>query len=150
MDLLSINKSVLNGLISAPPSKSYSHRLLIASLLCKENCKVNNISFSNDIIASINCIKALGKDVVIEKNSVNILNSNKKLDDTLFFDCLESGSTLRFFIPIALLSKKKLVFIGSERLIQRGIGIYEDIFKEQNISLIKEKDRFFSIFQTLR
>lgn len=141
-EVVKINKSIACGVLNAPPSKSYAHRLLIASMLSNDNCIVNNISMSNDIIASINCIKALGKDVIINKDSINVISSNKELDDELVFDCLESGSTLRFFIPIACLSGKKLIFKGSKRLIERGIGVYEDIFKKQNISLIKEEDRY--------
>ena len=140
--IIKINKSIASGCVSAPPSKSYAHRMLIASLLSNENCVVKNVSMSNDIIASINCIKALGKDVVISKDCIYVNNGNNVLNDELVFDCLESGSTLRFFIPIACLTGKKLIFKGSKRLIERGIGVYEEIFKKQNISLIKEEDRY--------
>lgn len=142
METIRINKSSASGIVQAPPSKSYSHRLLIAGLLSNKTSKISNISMSNDIIATINCIKALGKNVYIENDSITIEESHKELDKELFFDCLESGSTIRFFIPIALLTNKKLIFTGSERLIERGIGVYEEIFKKQNISLIKENNQF--------
>lgn len=142
MGVIRINKSIGSGIISAPPSKSYAHRLLIASLLSKEECSVKNIAMSNDIIATLNCVKALGKKVEIKDDCITLKNINCGLNDELEFDCLESGSTLRFFIPIALLSGKKLIFKGSKRLIERGIGVYEEIFKKQNIKFIKESDRF--------
>lgn len=142
MGVIRINKSIGSGIISAPPSKSYAHRLLIASLLSKEDCSVKNIAMSNDIIATLNCVKALGKKVEIKEDCIVLKNVDCVLNDELEFDCLESGSTLRFFIPIALLSKKKLIFKGSKRLIERGIGVYEEIFKKQNIKFIKESDRF--------
>ena len=131
MEKIRINKSSASGIVQAPPSKSYSHRLLIAGLLSNKTSKISNISMSNDIIATINCIKALGKNVYIENDSITIEESHKELDNELYFDCLESGSTIRFFIPIALLTNKKLIFTGSERLIERGIGVYEEIFKKQ-------------------
>ncbi len=142
MGVIRINKSIGSGIISAPPSKSYAHRLLIASLLSKEECSVKNIAMSNDIIATLNCVKALGKKVEIKDDRILLKNVDCDLNDELEFDCLESGSTLRFFIPIALLSGKKLIFKGSKRLIERGIGVYEEIFKKQNIKFIKESDRF--------
>lgn len=142
MGVIRVNKSIGSGIISAPPSKSYAHRLLIASLLSKEECSVKNIAMSNDIIATLNCVKALGKKVEIKDDCITLKNINCGLNDELEFDCLESGSTLRFFIPIALLSGKKLIFKGSKRLIERGIGVYEEIFKKQNIKFIKESDRF--------
>ena len=142
MGVIRINKSVGSGIISAPPSKSYAHRLLIASLLSKEECSVKNIAMSNDIIATLNCVKALGKKVEIKDDCITLKNEIFKLNNELEFDCLESGSTLRFFIPIALLSGKKLIFKGSKRLIERGIGVYEEIFKKQDIKFIKEEDKF--------
>lgn len=140
-----INKSVANGIIQAQPSKSYAHRLLIASSLTKEQCIISNVIISNDILATLNCIKTLGKDVTItgdNKKTIIIKNNdnyNIMEKEELIFDCLESGSTLRFFIPIALLLNKTVIFTGTEKLISRGIKIYEDICEKQNIEIEKEK-----------
>lgn len=142
-----INKSIANGIIDAQPSKSYAHRLLIASSLCDDECVISNVVLSNDILATINCIKTLGKEVIItgeDKKTVNIKNNpnfNINEQDELVFDCLESGSTLRFFIPIALLLNKKVIFKGTEKLLSRGISVYENICEKQNIQIIKEKDK---------
>ena len=57
-----INKSIAKGTVKAQPSKSYAHRLLIASALSKEESVIKNVVMSNDILATINCIKALGKE----------------------------------------------------------------------------------------
>lgn len=138
-----INKSIAKGTIKAQPSKSYAHRLLIAGALSKEESVIGNVILSNDIIATINCIKALGKDVIIngDKEKTIIIKNNDSFNiddqDEIIFDCLESGSTLRFFIPIALLLNKKVTFKGTEKLISRGIQIYEDICNNQNIKVIK-------------
>lgn len=136
-----INKSIANGCIKAQPSKSYAHRLLIASLLSNSDCVIENIILSNDILETIECIRVLGRDVIINDNKV-IINVRKDFDinscDELVFNCNESGSTFRFFIPIALTYGKKVIFKGSKRLIERGIGVYEDICFNQNIECIKE------------
>lgn len=144
--LVTINKSIANGIIDAQPSKSYAHRLLIAACLSQEDSIIRNVVLSNDILATINCIKTLGKEIIIEgdyKKTIYIKNDNTfniNDYDELVFNCLESGSTLRFFIPIALLLNKRVKFVGTEKLISRGIQVYEDICINQGIEIIKEKD----------
>ena len=144
---VTINKSVAKGIVQAQPSKSYAHRLLIASALTNEESTIENVVLSNDILATINCIKALGKDVIIKGEYIKTIiiknNDNFNIDnkEEIIFDCLESGSTLRFFIPIALLLNKKVIFKGTKKLISRGIQIYEDICATQNIEIIKEEDK---------
>lgn len=135
-----VNKSQALGYVIAPPSKSYAHRLLIVAALSKGLCKIENVALSEDILATINCLKTLGKKVIIDGNTIFIDNLiSHDLEDTLIFDCNESGSTLRFFIPIALTTGKKVIFKGSKRLIERGIGPYEEICQKQNIKVeIKE------------
>ena len=127
-----IEKSIARGKINAPPSKSYAHRLLICAALAKGKSKVNGIIDSEDMRATLSCISALG--VKFEKNgdSVSIFGGQIS-NENATFDCLESGSTLRFFIPIALAFKEKSTFVGTERLINRGITVYEEAFKSQNI-----------------
>ena len=126
-----IKKSKLNGEVIAPPSKSYSHRYLIASMLSDNESVISNIFFSDDVLATLNCINAMGKRYLINDNSITILDK-KTNNDIPVFDCNESGSTLRFFIPIALSKYEKVIFKGSERLLKRGISIYEEILKDEN------------------
>ncbi len=143
---VNIMPSIASGEIIVPPSKSYAHRMLIASSLSNEESVIRNIVLSKDIEATIDCIKTLGKDVLIEDDDVNKKITIKtkytfnQLGDELIFNCNESGSTLRFFIPIALLTGKKVIFKGTEKLISRGIFPYEKICSEQGIEVIKEKD----------
>ena len=144
--IVEISKSLANGCIKAQPSKSYAHRMLIAAGLSKNDCVVENVVLSNDILATINCLKTLGKEIEITGDYIKtiIIKNNNSFDidniDELVFDCLESGSTLRFFIPVALLLNKKVIFRGSEKLISRGIKVYEDICIKQGIEVIKEKN----------
>lgn len=136
--------SVAKGVIKAQPSKSYAHRLLIAAALSNEESIIKNVVLSNDIKATIDCIRALGKTVEIIDDEIKIKNNNSfdiSSQDEIVFNCLESGSTLRFFIPIALLLDKKVTFTGSKKLLSRGIKIYEDICEKQNITIIKEENK---------
>jgi 5-enolpyruvylshikimate-3-phosphate synthase len=75
-----IYKSTASGTVVAPPSKSYAHRMLICAGLSNHECKVENIQLSNDIIATLNCLKALGVDSRYDETSktVYIKPSGKK------------------------------------------------------------------------
>lgn len=125
-----IKKSKLKGSLTTRPSKSFAHRYLIASALSDSENTISNVDFSNDIIATLNCIHAYGKKHFREfdKHIVRFTSeSTKNFNPT--FDCNESGTTLRIFMPIAMQKYEKTNFIGSDRLIERGVDIYEQIFK---------------------
>lgn len=132
-----LKKGVLNGIISAPPSKSYSHRYLIASLLSNDKCEVSSLFFSDDIKATLSCVESFGGKYEILDDKVIIYGNNNYYINNPVFNCNESGSTLRFLIPIALSKYDNVTFVGTERLISRGIDIYEKIFNFQNIQIIK-------------
>ena len=109
----------LNGSITAPPSKSQAHRLIIAAFLSGEKCTVNNVSYSDDIKATIDCCRKLGADAQCLENSVVFHGYNK--NETTLLDCHESGSTLRFMLPIAAALGGNHKFTGRGRLPQRPI-----------------------------
>ena len=130
-----ITKSSAHGSCYAPPSKSMSHRYLIAAALSNQKSTVKNIAYSQDIKATLQCLSAMGIDFNVNKDSIDFSGNKKSIDaNEIIFDCNESGSTLRFFIPIALTLNKKAKFLGSETLIHRPMTVYEDICKQQNIS----------------
>lgn len=131
-----IKKGKLNGIIDAIPSKSYLHRYLIASILTNKKCvlKVNTKYLSNDIYASLSCIKALGVDYEIKEDEI-ILNPLIKKEDIPVLDVLESGSSLRFFIPLSLCIYDKVIFKLSKRLMERGIDGYNDLFTSNDIKV---------------
>ena len=137
--IINIKKlNTLRGTVSAPPSKSFAHRYLIASALSDIESIISNVDFSNDIVATLNCIHAYGKKHFrdFEKHTVHFSNeSTKNFEPT--FDCKESGTTLRVFMPIALQKYEKTNFIGSDRLMERGVDVYEKSFKY--ISFTKDK-----------
>ncbi|MBQ8344209.1 MAG: 3-phosphoshikimate 1-carboxyvinyltransferase [Clostridia bacterium] len=135
-----IEKSVARGRVSAPPSKSYAHRLLICAALSGGKTRVDGIALSQDIYATLDCLSALGASYKIEESSVIFEKSDGFFADGKVFLCRESGSTLRFFIPIALAYGGEFTFKGAPRLIARGISVYEQICKEQNISVSYTED----------
>ena len=126
---VSIKKGKAEGVVLAPPSKSAAHRYLICAALAGKG-KISNIAFSKDIEATLNCLKSLGAQFNICGNTVEFFGGLNP-QDNITLDCFESGSTLRFFIPIALCFNKKIKFIGSSRLFERPLSVYEDIAKEQ-------------------
>lgn len=134
-----INKSKYSGTINVPSSKSYSHRYLIAAMLSSNSSVVSNIYYSNDVMATLNCMSSFGCEYKKDSNSVTVFNNNKVLEDPVF-DCFESGSTLRFLIPISLTKYESVTFKGTDKLIERGIDVYEEILSKQNIQVIKNKD----------
>lgn len=128
-----INPSKAVGKVLAPPSKSMAHRALICGAL-SEKSVIKNLAFSKDIEATLNCLKSLGANVKISGNTVEIggLKPNE-IPEGAILDCNESGSTLRFLLPLCMAAQKKVVLKGAKRLFERPLGIYEDIAKQQDI-----------------
>ena len=135
-----IKPSIAVGEITAPPSKSYAHRLLICSALAKGVSTVNGVINSKDMEATLNCIKALGASYSKENDTVIVNSENSIKNEISEFYCNESGSTLRFFIPIALAFGGINKFYGTEKLLSRGLDVYYDICKSQGIKVTNELD----------
>ena len=135
-----VNPSKAEGTVKAPPSKSLAHRALISGAFTNGS-EITNIAFSKDISATLSCLESLGAEIEINKDSVKIgsLDLMNVKDNTELF-CNESGSTLRFMIPICLLTGKRITLKGAKRLFERPLGIYEDICKSQNILFDKKED----------
>lgn len=137
---VTVFKSTGHKKITVPGSKSYGHRILLAAFICSDKVKIKNIYLNDDIKTTLNCLKALGADININNGDVSVSSDIKNLKDGALLDCFESGSTLRFLIPIAFLSGKKLIFTGTQRLFERPLSIYELICKKDNILFKKEKN----------
>lgn len=122
--------SILKGQISAPPSKSMAHRYLLGAALSKEKCVLSGIDYSEDILASIDCLKALGAEITTENDVVTVNYGNFMNVRNPVLECRESGSTLRFFIPLALCLGTEVTLNGSTRLFERPLEIYEEICRD--------------------
>ena len=147
MTKVSITPTKLSGAVTVPPSKSVAHRAIIAAafavLQSGEPTTVRNIQLSEDIEATLNCIRNLGCD--FEHNpltgEVSIFAAKSGVDSDKMFDCGESGSTLRFFIPIALALGGKSIFTGRGRLLARPQTPYFEIFDKLGISYSYDSEK---------
>ena len=125
-----------NGTVLAPPSKSMAHRNLICAALSNGVSKVQHIELSQDILATMDCIRALGGKCEEQDGTVTVVGIFAKesvSEGGITFPCRESGSTLRFFVPISMLFAGKKKFLGSEVLLSRPMSVYEELCKEQGI-----------------
>ena len=130
---VTIYPSSPSGSVSAPPSKSMAHRLLVCAGLARGKSMIRGISFSEDILATIDCLKALGADVGIEGNCAEITGTDPEGTACAVLPCRESGSTLRFFIPVCALSSAETRLIGSDTLMKRPLVVYERLFSERGL-----------------
>lgn len=136
-----IEKTTYSGEISAPPSKSAAHRRLICAALANGKSVIHGISESEDMKATIDCIRALGATVEKDGDTVTVIGCDPKKREEATLNCRESGSTLRFFVPICLLSDKEATLNGSERLMSRPLEPYEEICVAQGMDyILTEKD----------
>ena len=122
-----------HGEVSVPTSKSVAHRMLICASLSKGKSVINNVTLSNDILATISCLKSLGAEIKVDNNTVTVIGIQKEKPEEVELDANESGSTLRFLIPLSSYLATKVNFKGSEKLISRPLKIYEELFEKENL-----------------
>lgn len=130
----------LRGAVTPPPSKSMAHRLLIAAALAQGESTIENIALSQDIEATLRCVEALGgswTQLGPGALRVNGIGENRVRTPLPALDCGESGSTLRFFLPIALAAAGGGVFTGRGRLMERPQQPYFDLFAEKGIRCVR-------------
>ncbi|WP_195468371.1 3-phosphoshikimate 1-carboxyvinyltransferase [Clostridium sp. D43t1_170807_H7] len=140
---LKINPSKLKGEVKIPPSKSMAHRAIICAALSDGLCIIENIDYSDDIIATIDAMNSLGAKIVKHKDHIKVIGvygSDEKAQETRVIDCNESGSTLRFLVPISLLFRGSSKFIGRGNLGKRPLTTYYNIFEKQGIKYSYEED----------
>ena len=130
-----IKADKLVGELSPPPSKSVLHRYIIASSLAKGISKIENISFSEDIIATIEAMKKLGAKIEKKDNYLLIdgRDTFKNLNENIEIDCNESGSTLRFLFPLSIVKENKVLFKGRGKLFKRPMTPYFQNFEKFKI-----------------
>ena len=136
MDALKIQNKRLNGEVLVPPSKSDAHRAIICASLSNGKSEIYNVDISKDILSTIEGMRKFGAEInIFEDNKYNKLeitgfkNNNENSEIT----CRESGSTLRFLIPLALVINNGGKFTGEGKLIERPLGVYYDIFNKMEV-----------------
>lgn len=139
---LKIYPSELKGEVKIPPSKSMAHRAIICAALSEGLCIIENIDYSDDIIATIDAMNSLGAKIVKHKDYIEVIGAygnDEKVKEARVIDCNESGSTLRFLVPISLLFKGSSNFIGRGNLGKRPLTTYYNIFERQGIQYSYEE-----------
>ncbi|MGB5823016.1 MAG: 3-phosphoshikimate 1-carboxyvinyltransferase [Proteocatella sp.] len=145
MKHIKLEPSKLKGQIKIPPSKSLCHRAIICASLSEGESRIQDFVMSEDMVATIGGMQVLGAKISQHSNpqdgtlELEINGGFKKSGEHI--DCIESGSTIRFLIPLALLDEGKITFDGRGKLTTRPLGPYKEILKKQNIDYIYEGDR---------
>lgn len=122
------------GTVAAPPSKSMAHRLLICAGLSQGTSRISGVDFNQDILATLDCLQALGVSCQVCGNTVTVTGADlKNACPTQPLCCRESGSTLRFFIPLALLCGEAVTFTGTQKLLSRPLGVYAQLCQERGL-----------------
>lgn len=138
---IEIRPSAARGSVKAPPSKSMAHRLLICAGLAAGESRISGIAPSQDVLATLDCLGAIGADCRYEGDTVTVRGidaAHMQINGALV--CRECGSTLRFFIPIALLCGSEVTLTGSERLLQRPLGVYEELCRASGLRFERGAD----------
>ena len=138
---IKIKPSLARGSVYAPTSKSVAHRCLIAAALANGKSELYGITDCDDVRATVSCLRALGVriDADEEKGLYTVFGidiTKASPSGELFAN--ESGSTLRFLIPTASLTGKRVVFRGTERLMERPLSVYENIFRKSGLLFSRE------------
>ncbi len=132
-----ITPSQLSGKIKAPASKSFAHRIILSAFLSGEKCVIDGVGNSKDVLATLSALRDMGansslNDGVCEIERVNRKNSQK-------INCIESGSTLRFLIPVACALGLECEFTGEGRLLERPIKELTDVLNENGGKIVGHK-----------
>lgn len=133
---IKIKPGNLKGTIEIPPSKSYSHRAVIAAALAEseKKSKIDNLKFSVDITTTTDIMENWGAEIERFESALDIVgNSGKVVPRDKYVQCNESGSTIRFLIPIGITRENELIFDGKGKLVDRPLDSYYKIFKEQGL-----------------
>ena len=135
MSLAVISPSVIRGTLTPPPSKSAAHRLLIAAALAGGG-RVRGLSLSADMEATLRAVRGLGVSVRLDGDAACFSPAPPSSSPSpLPVDCGESGSTLRFLIPLYAARGIPAVFTGHGRLPQRPLGVYADCLPPHGVTL---------------
>ena len=134
---VSIKKGTAKGTVKAPPSKSFVHRQIICAALSDGESVVRNICDSDDINATLDCARALGANITVKGDAAYITPGGERKSE-LF--CRQSGSTIRFFIPVCLSFGGEYTFYGEKRLLQRPFDVYKKLCEQQGVTFEQTED----------
>ncbi len=132
---LKIKPSNISGEVMAPPSKSFAHRILISAFLSGEEITVKNVGKSVDATVTLNALKTLGASVV-EYSDKTVIKKGELPNEKVVIDCKESGSSLRFLLPVVSALGVNAEFTGAKRLLERPIKELVDTLNEHGADIV--------------
>lgn len=148
---IQINPGTVRGRVTAPPSKSMAHRMMICAGLAAGTSVLQGISDSQDMQATLDCLAALGAQWQKDGEKVTITgigSARTAVHDDAgaagtqtgepVLRCRESGSTLRFFIPICLQTGRRTQMVGAPRLMERPLQVYAQLCRERGLFFAQE------------
>ena len=135
-----IQPGTARGMVAAPPSKSMAHRLLICAALSEGESTVYGVDRSEDILATSDCLSALGASLSWEGTTVHIKGCDPRRSGPAVLNCRESGSTLRFMIPLCMLSGNPMILKGSPTLLSRPLSVYEDLCRDRGLTFTRTEE----------
>ena len=135
-----IQPGTARGMVAAPPSKSMAHRLLICAALSEGESSVYGVNRSEEILATSDCLSALGASLNWEGTTVHIKGCDPRRSGPAVLNCRESGSTLRFMIPLCMLSGNPMILKGSPTLLSRPLSVYEDLCRDRGLTFTRTEE----------
>lgn len=132
--LVTVKKSSLNGMVEIPSSKSVAHRMIIASVLSGSRSSIIGNLKSKDIVATLDCMEGLGATIIKNEMGAIIdattLKSNRKI-----FNVNESGSTMRFLLPLLPVYLNNFKMMGEGRIGERPVSALRKAMAESGVSV---------------
>ena len=133
-----IGRGMLRGTVQIPPSKSAAHRAMLCAALAEGRSVLSPIELSNDMRATINAVTALGARADFADGTLTIDGIGGRFGNAdrepVEVNCIESGSTLRFIIPIACAAGINGTFVGEGTLVSRPIGLYKELLPQAGVT----------------
>lgn len=141
--IVKVFPSSCRGTVRVPPSKSMAHRALLCAALADGTSALDGITSSEDMTATLNGLAAMGCRIQRDGDRCTVTGCGgfpRDLPDDVTVDCRESGSALRFLIPLFALGNQRSVFYGHGRLMQRSQSVYEALLAERGLCFERHPD----------
>lgn len=138
---VTIEKGRAEGRVKAPPSKSMAHRFLICAALARGRSVIHGLSDCEDVLATIDCLSALGVPVTFDGDKATVDGIDiRSASPSGVLNCRESGSTIRFLVPLCLMCEKETVLTGTGKLLSRPMSIYKSLSAEKDFVFLQNED----------
>ena len=137
-----ISPSRAHGSVAAPPSKSMAHRQLISASLAFGESRLEGVSLCEDVAATVDCLRALGIDCRLDGTDATVRGGldASRIEKGTILPCRESGSTLRFLLPLGLLSSNEVLLTGAPSLLRRPMTVYRELCEAHGLSFAQAEE----------